>query len=503
MWVALLLAAISGPVLDAAFPDRSIWPLVFAGVALNLVSLIGRSSWSAALVGFVGGLSFYLPLVSWAALYLGTLPWLALAFLESAFFALAAVAIALAYRWFPRAWPGILGRYVLLPMIVGGLWTTRELIAGVWPYGGFAWGRLAQSQSESPLAPLVAWVGVAGLGFLIVTFVALAIEACRDRPIRIPTRVFTPVALLTAMLAVPAWPAATSGTLRVGAIQGNANAAYFAARSPGDNLRDHVAATAPLNGQDLDLLVWPENASDLDPLTSRQAATTLDEVSRSVNAPLVVGAITTRNGKFYNSALVWEAGRCATGIYDKKHPVPFGEYIPDRAFWKPLAPDLIGLVQRQYEIGKGNGVVNVAGIRAGAAICFDIADDALFDDMVRGGAQIILAPTNNADFGRTDESVQQLAIARLRAIETGRTVVNISTVGTSAIIGPDGATIDQVRPFTAAAMVADVPLSTQMTPAMLLGNYLEFAVAAFGLASLILAFLLGRETRMRQHRRRE
>ncbi len=488
LWIALLLTAVSGPLLDAAFPDRSIWPLVFVGVGLNLIPLIGRGPCSAALLGFVGGMSFYLPLVSWSALYLGPLPWLALAVAESVFFALAAVAIALAYRWFPKAWPGFIGRYVLLPVTVGGLWTARELIAGVWPYGGFAWGRLAQSQSESPLAPLVAWVGIAGLGFLIVTCVAITIEAFRDRSIRTLTRVVVPATLFAAMVAVPAWPVESSGTLRVGAVQGNADAGYFAARSPGDNLRDHVAATAPLKGQDLDLLVWPENASDLDPLTSRQAAATLDEVSRSVSAPLLVGAITTRKGKFYNSALVWEAGRGATDIYDKKHPVPFGEYIPDRAFWEPLAPDLIGLVQRQYEIGKGDGVVNVAGIRAGVAICFDIADDALFDDMTRGGAQIVLAPTNNADFGRTDESAQQLAIARLRAIETGRTVVNISTVGTSAIIGPDGTTIDQVRPFTAAAMVAEVPLSTQTTPAMLLGNYLEFVVAAFGLASLILAF---------------
>lgn len=489
MWIALLLAAISGPILDAAFPDRSIWPLVFAGVGLNLIPLIGRGPWSAASLGFVGGLSFYLPLVSWAALYLGPLPWFALAIVESVFFALAAVAIASAYRWFPKIWPGIFGTYVLLPVTVGGLWTTRELIAGVWPYGGFAWGRLAQSQSESPLAPLVAWVGIAGLGFLIVTCVAITIEAFRDRSIRTLIRVVVPGALLVAMVAVPAWPVETSGTLRVGAVQGNADAGYFAERASGDNLRDHVAATAPLKGRDLDLLVWPENAVDLDPLTSRQAAATLDEVSREVNAPLLVGAITTRNGKFYNSALAWEAGRGATDIYDKKHPVPFGEYIPDRAFWELLAPELIGLVQRQYEIGTGNGVVNVAGIRAGVAICFDIADDALFDDMIRGGAQIILAPTNNADFGRTDESVQQLAIARLRAIETGRTLVSISTVGTSAIIAPDGATIEQLDPFTAAAMMADVPLSTTETPAMLIGDYLEFAIAGFALALLAAAYM--------------
>ena len=65
-------------------------------------------------------------------------------------------------------------------------------------------------------------------------------------------------------------------------------------------------------------------------------------------------------------------------------------------------------------------------------------------DMVRQGAEVVFAQTNNADFGRTDESVQQLAIARIRAIELAQTVVNISTVGTSAVILADGAIIDQL-----------------------------------------------------------
>ena len=57
---------------------------------------------------------------------------------------------------------------------------------------------------------------------------------------------------------------------------------------------------------------------------------------------------------------------------------------------------------------------------AGIAICFDIVDDELMTGMVDEGAQLVLAQTNNADFGRTDESVQQLAIARIRAFERAR-----------------------------------------------------------------------------------
>jgi apolipoprotein N-acyltransferase len=61
------------------------------------------------------------------------------------------------------------------------------------------------------------------------------------------------------------------------------------------------------------------------------------------------------------------------------------------------------------------------------------------------------------------------AIARLCAIEAGRSVVNTTTVGTSAIIAPDGSTIDRLPTFTPAAMVQTVPLSTTITPAMTIG----------------------------------
>ena len=82
LWVAVLVAIAGGLVYDLGFPDAGIWPLAFAGIALALVSLIGRSSWAAALVGFAFGMAFYLQHVSWTTLYLGPVPWLALSVLE-------------------------------------------------------------------------------------------------------------------------------------------------------------------------------------------------------------------------------------------------------------------------------------------------------------------------------------------------------------------------------------------------------------------------------------
>ncbi len=71
-------------------------------------------------------------------------------------------------------------------------------------------------------------------------------------------------------------------------------------------------------------------------------------------------------------------------------------------------------------------------------ICFEVAYDGLVRSSVAAGAQLVVVQTNNATFGHTAETYQQLAMTRLRAVETGRTVVQVATTGISAVIGPDG-----------------------------------------------------------------
>jgi len=500
LWGAVLIAVGGGLVYDLGFPSAGIWPLAFAGIALALVALIGRRSWSAALVGFAFGLAFYLPHVSWTSLYLGPVPWLALSFLESAIVAGGAVLIALAYRWMPQLSDARWVRLLALPALVAGLWCVREAATGSLPYGGFPWGRAALSQSQSPFAESVSWIGSTGLGFLMVAIVAAAIEwvrlqGWRDLRATVMSSVAVVGLLLLGML-VPAWATTSNGQLRVASVQGDGPAGYFDERSPGDVLAAQLDATRPiLDEPGVDVLLWPEGGSDIDPTRSESTARLFDSLSEQLDAPVVLNTVTTNGAEFFNTSLLWRAGEGAVASHSKRHPVPFGEYIPDRWFYDAIVPDLTGLIQRGYTPGTDAPVFDLGTAVTGLAICFDVIYDDLIWEGARGGAELYMFQTNNADFRGTDENEQQLAIARLRAIETGRSVVNISTVGTSQVIDPAGRTIDSLPAYEPGAMVTDVELRTGLTPSVVLGGWTPGVIVVGSLIALAAAGLGARRRR--------
>ncbi len=515
LWLALIVALGAGAVLDGGFPDGDVWPLTFVGIGFVLVALRGRSLGGSFLVGLVAGLSFYLIHISWATLFLGVVPWAALSTLEALFFAAGAMLITLAYRWVPLIWPGTLGRTVLLPVVVAGLWTLREFVAGNWPYGGFAWGRVALSQSESPFAGLVAWLGISGLSFLMVAIVAALIQLALQTTVRGSTRVLAAATVVVAALAVPHWPTHSSGTATIAAVQGDGDAGYFADRQYGDLTNAQVLAMSDLQAQlarlpedqrSLDMIVWPEGGSDRDPTRDATGQYVFDAISRGYDAPLVSGVITESDDgeTVHNSSLLWSGGG-VTDQYDKKHPVPFGEYVPDRAFWRPFAPDLIDLIGRDYTPGTRDEVFDLGDFRAGISICFDIVDDQLITNMMDEGAQVIIGQTNNADFGtrpgQTDENEQQLAIARLRAIETARPLVNVSTVASTRAIDASGRTTASIPDYEPGTMVAVVDLGTGTTPAVVASRAIELLVSFFGLAMLLLSRLFIGTRRSTRRRR--
>lgn len=495
LWLAVPVAALAGLLMELAYPAVSAWILAFPAVALLLVALVGRRAGGALLVGFVYGGVFFFLLVSWTSRYLGVLPWSALALLEAALTAVAVILITLAYRWLPRAFPGTVGRLVGLPAVIAALWVGRELLLGSWPYTGFPWARLGMTQSESPLATLSSWVGVSGLSFLMVFAVAMLVESVRLRLWRRPARLVVPAALVLVMIVTPAFPTAAAGTMRIGAVQGNGPTAYFDEREPYSVIQAQTDATEPLYGEEMDLLVWPEGGLDYDPFQDDALARRMTSVANRVDAPLLANAATGRGDDFFNTSMLWTREGASEQFHDKRFPVPFGEYVPDRDFYYAIVPDLIGLIGREYTHGTNAPLIDVDGVSVGLAICFDVIYDEVIREGVIGGAQVLVFQTNNADFRGTDENLQQLAFARMRAIETGRSVVNVSTVGTSQMIAPNGRTFAALDADEAGALLENVELRSGLTAGVVLGPWLQQLMLWGGLGALLIGWWRARRRR--------
>ncbi len=490
LWWRIPLAVLGGMIALYIYPTENIWVLAPLVPALILIATLGMGFWTALITGFVAGQAFYIAHIEWLALYLGPVPLIALSTLMSVYFALGVALTA----WLWRKIKPKPKQYLWFAVLASSIWVVREWLAMSFPYGGFPWSRLGMAQAHGPWANWAYFGGISLISFvmaLVGAILALAILGYKKRGFPLKSATITLLALiLTPALAPLGLLNTPTGSANIAAVQGNANAGLFSNLNAGTILQNHIDATKLVSeselSQDLDLLVWPENASDVDPLRSDAARSKINAIAAEYDAPFTFGTITVSGDQVYNSTLLWSPDGELLDQYDKKRPVPFAEFVPDRPFWRALAPDLIDLVPRGYSFGTRDGIFNLENFDAGSLICFEIAIDSIPRELALGGANIILSQTNNADFGYSDETYQQAAIAKLRAIETGRAVVNISTVGLSAIYLPDGKTLNELTWYQPGAMVNSVPLYAGITPALILGGWIDAVLALFGLLGLLM-----------------
>jgi len=499
------LAAIGGLLAGPALPRADFWPLIFASVILIHLAIRGLRFWAGFGIGIVAGIAFYAAQSVWMSRYLGPEPWLALAVLEGLIFAAGLGLAAGTWTWLSGHRERLRWRYQLfvsiwLPLI----WVAREWVAGHWPYGGYQWSRLGQSVASTQLANLAYWGGISlvslgvaatAIGLLLAVEAALSGHRRNKRAglIRIANALILSLLLWLLAAGSSATIAAEGKSgrrLTVVAVQGNANAGLFANPVAGSILSKHLAETNRyLSGKrkSFDLMVWPENSSDVDPLSNPFAANAVRSIVARTGRPLLVGTLTQSNSRIYNAGLLYLPGQAEPLRYDKRRPVPFGEYVPDRALWRAFAPNLIDLISRGYAFGQRSGVLPFEGTKLGDLICFEIGIDSITHELVTGGAQFIVSQANNADFGHTDEAFQQEALVRLQAIATGRAVVHASTVATTEIVGPDGTVLATTEPFRPDVAAASIPEITGLTPAMRFFGWLDWlALATAILAAVIL-----------------
>jgi apolipoprotein N-acyltransferase len=292
-------------------------------------------------------------------------------------------------------------------------------------------------------------------------------------------------------------PLPTEGrTVSVGFVQGNVPKAGLDFNEERRAVLDNhvqgtelLAARAP---EDLTLVVWPENSSDIDPLRNADAAAQVERARAAVGVPLLIGAVLNEPvGASSNVSLFYTDGGSEPQRYTKLHPVPFAEYMPSRDFFRRFSPavDLAGNFVAGTEIGAFTVPAPGGDYVALPTICFEVAYDGLMRDSVlaAGGEEsLLVVQTNNATFGYTAESEQQFAISRIRAIEHGRSVVHVSTVGVSGFVAPDGTVTNKTGLFTAEQGIGRPVVRAALSPSDRLGPVPEWLAAA-----LLLALVLG------------
>ncbi|MDK4250292.1 apolipoprotein N-acyltransferase [Corynebacterium pseudodiphtheriticum] len=477
-----------------------------------------------ALFGFVHAMACYLLLLPWIGEFVGSPPYIALAVVCSLYAILTGLGgVALARStWGFLAFP---------------FWYLAiEFARSSFPFGGFAWVRLAWGQVAGPLAGLAQWGGPAlvtvatlfiGVGVTQLTFSArLRTSPSRTTWLRTVSVAMVIVPLFSGAIATFNLhrPENTFAEIKVAAVQGNVprlGLDFAAQRSA--VLHNHVRETKKLAEQteQLDLVIWPENSSDVNPFSDREAYEAITSAVSAVGTPVVVGTITHREGRPYNTMQTFlpeydqspEETRADSSeptrthqvqgmrpgeFHDKVYLQPFGETLPMRGFFEKLSEyaEMAG----NFAPGDGNGVLQIptggadittdhGDVAVGVATCYEVAFDEAFRRSINNGASILTSPTNNATFGFTDMTYQQLAMSRMRAIETDRAMVVPATSGVSALVDPAGNVLADTEIFEANHLVATLPLRSGITPAVRVGQMLELAMVLMGVVLGILAVI--------------
>jgi apolipoprotein N-acyltransferase len=472
----LAAALVAGVATYAGFDPISLPLLIPAGLALFFGAVRGTSVRRGAAIGGMFGATFFGLHIFWMRA-LGTEPWIALTILETLFLVvLAAVLAVLSTR---RAWP----------VWFAVAWSAAEAMRGAMPFGGFTWGQLGFAVMDTPVEPLLPWVGVAGAGFVVALLASLLAWGLLEARARMALIVAGAAAVV---LALPAWVqppglGTSSGTLDVAIVQGDIP-------GNGDNLVAHhrevtegqATATREL-ADDVqrgevaqpDLVVWPENSTAVDPFDDSEARDEIASAARAIDVPVLVGAIVDDPdpGRVLNQGILYDPVTGAGERYAKRHPVPFGEYVPFRWLFRERFTERIGLVRRDMAAGTRTSPLRVDGQDGGGpvlfadAICFDVAFDDALGSQVRRGAEFGVVQTSNALFIHTSQIDQQFTISRVRARELARTVVIASVNGRSGVVAANGDVVNAFPVRARQVSVDSIPLHSVRPPSLWIGPW--------------------------------
>lgn len=471
-----LLALGAGATVAMSLPPWGFWPLAIVGVALFEISLgAAPSRPGRAALGLLFGLGWLAPGMGW--MWFLTAPgYIAATILFAGLHALAA-ALAPIGPW------RVLGRPAAHAVV--------EALRLVLPFGGVPLATIAIGQAGGPLLGVVRVGGVVLLSWLVLQ-AGFALGAFLQRD-----RLVTEIAgssLLACVLVVAMAQLAPSGSdsgrvIDITVVQGGGPQGTLAIDTVAREVVDrHLTATAAIPAGSTDLVLWPENVIDVEDFADSGELREVAAESARIGAPFAIGitedvapgdAGTDPDGlgAFLNAQVVVTPDGAITSRYDKVRRVPFGEYMPLRELLASIGAP-VDQVPRDAVAGTGPAVLDLPdGTRLAVVISWEVFFGERARDGVRAGGEVIVNPTNGSSYTGTILQTQQVASSRLRAVESGRWVVQAAPTGFSAFVDEEGTVYGRTAVSEQAVIRAEVPRRDGSTWFTRVGN-LPFAVAA-------------------------
>jgi apolipoprotein N-acyltransferase len=439
-------AGLSGLLLFAAGEPLGWGPLAWLALVPLLVVVLREPRWRWAwLYGFMFGVVYFGIQLSWIFLF-GWMAWTAL----TAFLAL--------YTSIATLVAGVVRGHVLAPVLIAGAFAGVDLARDRWPYGGYPWGSAGTTQGSVPgVRWLAGVVGVYGLTFLVVFVAALIAHRVVYRntaAVPIAVVVVALVSFIVVDRVVYGTPPA-GNELRAAVIQGGVpRPARYDQRDR--ILASHIGLTRRLVANEkVGVIIWPEDSIGIG--VSSGAFERVRSLARELHTPMLVGHSVDEGpqARFRNLVQLIDAEGKVAGTYQKRHPVPFGEYVPV-SFLRRFVGTLNDEIPYDQDPGRRADVFEMDGGRIATPICFESVFPRDFLDFARNGANLFVLSTNNASFEHSYASQQHIAHTRMRALETRQWVIQAALAGISGVMAPDGKVSHTTRLFEPVAFVADV-----------------------------------------------
>ena len=404
---------------------------------------------------------------------------------------------------FPLMGVAVRGRWlsnhsILHPVLFACLWTVLEWWQAHSGWSGVPWARLAIGQAGM----VQNLQSAAVFGSYFITFLLVMVNGLLAYLLLNPSRRILCAALAAGLFfgnmgfgAIRMYAVKNEGApVTVAAIQGNKGSLEnWSSGTMDDVLKVYGSLSREAAAEGADLIVWPETCIPANIDRQAWVREYVTELSRECGVPILCGLFTRvaeGSEADYNSIVVaLPDGSVHNTVYNKRNPVPFGEFVPLRGLIMNLIPPLaeINTLAEDIPAGDDSVVFDLDVGQVGSLICFDSIYERNALDSIGNGAQILAVSTNDSWFTDSRGVWMHHAQSQLRAIETGRWVVRSANTGVSSVINHKGEVLESLAPLKTGYVLEEAYLSDRTTVYSIIGNMFAYACIALCAASVFLS----------------